>query len=516
MIALHAWNPARWSLRNFTRAVLVVQALVIFLRFDPELSTNGDNARYFLLGASLATGQGYRAIEHPDRPTERQYPPGFPAMIALTGGITGNPAVAKTMVAVLALCSTLLLSRLLGRSAPGLARPVVALSALSPLLCEYSAIIMSEVPYLCATLLALVALSRYERHRTSGALATALAASILPLGMRTAGVAFCAAYVIHALWSRRWVLAAGHTALALAYTGMLVFMRGAGGSYLSSLVQADPYTPSAGTTTAGGILERVAGNVTLYTTSTLAESLIPLVSSFAPIATATASILCAVLALAGIATSMRGPLRPMSLYLLAYAAVLFAWPSQWSGTRFVAPVVPLLHLMILAGCVYVATTAVRVLNKLRNHRPDPESTTSPRTPLVAAWVLTAAIALASTIELSRPAAPILTPDWQSYYDCSNWLRTHAKPGSVVMCRSPALSFVRSGQPSMLYPFTADHDEFMRALRTHAVRYVILDSFVWSGTSFRYILPVVRSFHGNFQMVYASGSPPCMVLEVRWP
>jgi hypothetical protein len=511
MTALQSLNPLTWNLRTFTRVMLVVQAVLLVVRFDPELATNGDNARYYLLGRALAGGDGFRVIEHPQQPLERQLPPGFPALLALSGAAAGGPVAAKTLVAVLGLLATYLLSRVCKRSAPGVARIVVALSALNPLILDYSTIIMSEVPFLCALLLALLALNRYERSPGTGALLAAIAASILPVAMRGAGIAFCAAYLLHALLGRRWGLAAGHAALYAVYLGLLRLLHGPGSSYLTSLVQLDPYAPSAGTASLGAMGRRAIENLSAYAAHDLAEALTPGVLGAHPYVQTAASLVLALLAVASALAALRSPLRLVSLFLLVYAAMLLGWPTQWAGTRFLVPVVPLLYLVILAGVTPLRDALAEAVRRIRRPRP---TAVPGREWLPAA--LGAALALSLVPALARNPVSPLTPDWQTYYDCSDWLRTHTAPGSTVMCRSPALSYLRSEQPSLLYPFTTNADSMMLALRDQKVRYIILDSFRWSGTSFRYVFPVLRAYPLHFRRVYSTAEPVAVVLEVLWP
>ncbi|HWE37400.1 MAG TPA: hypothetical protein VG406_12600, partial [Isosphaeraceae bacterium] len=53
-----------------------------------------DGAGYAVLGWSLATGQGYRALDHPDRPRHAHFPPGYPIALAALWAVTGRSVVA--------------------------------------------------------------------------------------------------------------------------------------------------------------------------------------------------------------------------------------------------------------------------------------------------------------------------------------------------------------------------------------------------------------------------------------
>ncbi|MBX6314721.1 MAG: glycosyltransferase family 39 protein [Isosphaeraceae bacterium] len=60
-----------------------------------------DGAGYAVLGWALATGQGYREIDHPDRPLHDHFPPGYPIALALLWQRTGPSAAAAHGLSVL-------------------------------------------------------------------------------------------------------------------------------------------------------------------------------------------------------------------------------------------------------------------------------------------------------------------------------------------------------------------------------------------------------------------------------
>jgi hypothetical protein len=506
-------RTGRWDIGTVTRVALVMQALLILWRFDPELATNGDNALYYMLGRSLITAHGYRALELPGQPVEKLFPPLFPAMLALSGGACDNPVVAKVMVALLSLGCTLLLSHLVARRAPLVAAPVVLLSALSPLLVDYSYIMMSEVPFLFTTLLALLAIDAYEDRGGRWRLVLAAAAAVLPIACRSIGVAFSAAVFVHALLARRWRLALAHAAAVALFLGLMRLLMGPGSSYLASLLQADAYTPDSGAAGVASMLLRVQQNIALYTSRFVPFALVSLGDIAPRWLVAGAGTVLIVLIGAGCIEGIRGPHRLLGLYVPAYAAVLSLWQVQWSSTRFLVPLVPLLYLLAFQGVQAIGTHGRQLLL-----RPQKSVSDRPpgRTSMRVVWALAVLIVTGGAVEYLRIREPVLTPAWRNYYQCANWLRASTPPGTVVACRSPSLAFIRSQRPSVHYPFTADQQKFLSELRAGNVRYVIFDAFEWSGTTFRYVYPVLRSNSELFRIAYATDEPRSLVLEVVWP
>src|SRR5579883_349830 len=60
-----------------------------------------DGAGYAVLARALLEGQGYRAIDHPDRPRHAHFPPGYPLLLAATWRITGISTTAARAASVL-------------------------------------------------------------------------------------------------------------------------------------------------------------------------------------------------------------------------------------------------------------------------------------------------------------------------------------------------------------------------------------------------------------------------------
>src|SRR5438045_2728178 len=48
-----------------------------------------DGAGYAVLGRALATGRGYRELDHPDEPRHAHFPPGYPVALAVLGRLAG-------------------------------------------------------------------------------------------------------------------------------------------------------------------------------------------------------------------------------------------------------------------------------------------------------------------------------------------------------------------------------------------------------------------------------------------
>jgi hypothetical protein len=501
-----AWQ--RWA----PVALIYLQALLCAVSFRPDFAANDDSARYYLLGQALASGQGYRQIERPDRPVETQFPIAFPLVIAATSGVTGTPLATKVLVALLGLAASVLLSYVLRGQDPAVHLPVLAFWCTSVLLAEYSGEIMSEVPYLAATLLAMFLLPR-----AAGAGARrpvfwlALACSVLPVHVRTIGIAFSAAWVLVCLVRRHYSLALGHVLLLVATLALLRMAAGASSPYFAQLAQKDSYAPAAGTVSSADMLLRVGRNLSVYGTNLVGAGLAPLPETTPFGIVATVSMLACVLILFGWVRALRSGSLLVAVYVPLYFGVLLLWQTQWASTRFVLPVLPFLAQFAIGGALSLHELCVSAVRRWRPRDPR-----LPRRP--GAWLAwTLAVLLVSANISALPAslsARKLGPDWLNYYRCGAWLRLNAPPDAVVACRSPALLYLQAGRPVTHFPFTAEPRAFMRQLHQLGASYLVFDSFTWSGTTHRYVYPVLRAYPDSFTVVYTQTHPITAVLEVR--
>ena len=128
---------------------------------------------YYLLGTSLATGEGYRIPSEPGSPEALQYPPLLPALVALHQWALGttDPAIVAPWLRRSYAC--LVRSLLPGRARPGKEAPVAWIRPCGDALCMLhimtiflSDLLFAELPFaVVSVVFALVAASGVPRSR---------------------------------------------------------------------------------------------------------------------------------------------------------------------------------------------------------------------------------------------------------------------------------------------------------------------------------------------------------------
>ena len=201
--------------------------VIAFSLWAPRLSgpidLRWDASVYYVLGTSLATGQGYRILSEPGSPEALQYPPLLPAIVAVFQRVMGStdPDVVapwlRTLYAVIFLAYALAVLALAKRYLrPLFAVTAVALTLLQPNTIWLSDLLYTEIPFaLISVLFVLVAVDGPFSSRPWLREAASFVLAAAGFLLRTAGVALLAAWVLEALVRRNWRLTLMRGFLAL-------------------------------------------------------------------------------------------------------------------------------------------------------------------------------------------------------------------------------------------------------------------------------------------------------------
>lgn len=176
-------------------------ALAWYLR-TPGIGTGNDDAVYLLLGRALRQWS-YSDLFYVGSPTEAQYPPLYPAFLAMIGGLFGERLslfVAANIV--LSVSGLALVFDVIRRQSAAIALLTLAMMAINPLLLGLAGAVRSEPLCLALTGLSLWLLARPAPSRTAEvwAGASAIGAAL----SRSAAVTLIAGMGLYWLLRRRW------------------------------------------------------------------------------------------------------------------------------------------------------------------------------------------------------------------------------------------------------------------------------------------------------------------------
>ena len=477
-------------------------ALTFALSFyDEELSDWGDNAQFVVVAKSIATGAGFREINDPARPVHRKYPIGFPLTLAPFELVKPNAFSAmKVFVLCLFVITTVLIYfLLLPWSGRWTAAATAALFATNRLSLIFAHQIMSEIPYLCLSMLALLLYFKAERARGSPGerwwIAGMIVACLWALLLRSVGLALVAALCGRLALDRRWW---GAASLAVGSVGTILIhslVRGSGHNiYMRAYILVDWYDVERGYVTLGGLLARMIANGEQYLLRLIPGSIAP-ADAYTPLL-----LLIALIVAIGLVRHLVR-LHPAALYYVLMIAILLAWPRKWAVYRYVLPLLPLSLFFFIRGISTVAELLAR-----RFHR----------VPAAAKWgavaCLVGGLAVVNLVDVMqyRPRADLR---WQSYFQALRWLRANTKPAAVVMCRKPYLGFLLSQRRTVGVPRSTSKAAFYQRLGDAGVDYVVVDSLRLPGTR-QVVVPRIRQEQRQYTLIYRS--PTVWIYKVRRP
>jgi hypothetical protein len=525
VIGLLQHDRARWGA---PLAAACVALLVCSWTFDAKLSISGDNTEFVTLARSLAAGDGLTYTNRPEPRVATKYPFGLPLLLApmaatfggWEGPGSGTPDwVAMKWVVVLTFAAGMASFYLLARQVAGDLGAVAAtaLAVTNPRTVDYAHQVMSEVPFLAPSLLALWCLQRgidREGWRDNRWLWAGVAAAVVAYYVRSVGIVLIGAPIALLLWRRDW-LRAGLIA-GVSFVAMLPWMlrnsaAGGGSVYLKQLVQVNPYFPERGLLDASGLWERIAGHLQFYLSEGLTATLWPSLTVTRSAITPGSMVMLALLG----GFAWRCIQRRQHLLLLIYAAfflgTVLLWP--WPGDRFILPLVPVL---LLFGVSAVADG----VGWLRAKGAGP-------TAFVLAAVLlglaldgnvrgraprSASGQANSLVQLARASQADYRPEWRNYLEAGLWLRANSPEDAIVSCRKAFWFHVVSGRRTMVYAFKEPH-EVVADLEAKGVDYAIVEQLGYSHTG-RFLVPALQSNPDRFPILWHRPDPDTYVVGIN--
>jgi len=496
---------ARLISRYWPEGVIIAIAVALWApRISGPIDLRWDAGAYYVLGTSLATGQGYRILSEPGSPEALQYPPLLPAIVAVCQralGSTDPDVVApwlRILYAVLFLCYALAVLALAKRYVrPVFAVAAVALTLLHPYIIYLSDLLLTEIPFaLISVLFVLVAAGGPFSSRPwlrEVALFVLATAGFL---LRTVGVALLAAWVLEALVRRRWQLAIARGSLAIlpiiawgtyvvrvtqsyeyahpAYAYQRAPYQSYNVSYADSIGLIDPSHPGWRHLRLSRLMNNLRAN-----TRPLVESFGEAISTSRRVPT----LVLSALAIVGVAMLVRRRAWMILLIVLvSVAIILMAWRNQFS--RYLMPLTPFLAI----GVMVAFDELFAALSTL------------PARPAIATFgqiTLAVLVSLALMLQIDlvqklfynralRGASYVqgrgaMGPRFFIYNDVYRgwdvaiaWIQSHSDPNAIVVTQLPQLCYLRTGRRAVFPPAERNQDRVRELLESVPASYVILN------------------------------------------
>jgi hypothetical protein len=502
------------------RIIIICQMGLLGLQFAPNISTNGDDAVYYILGKSLATGQGYHNIHLTGSPVSTQYPVVFPAILAVTHFFTNNPLSAKILVMCMGLLVTIASFYLFKSWAMWYITPLVFLTGSSAVLNQHAIELLSEIPYLLLSLLSLLLLEKsYKNPNKKWLFWLTIFVSVLPMNCRSIGMAFSGAFLVANLLNKKFRYVFAHIIVLVATIIFYKMLTSWNTPYIIQLFQINSYDPDQGYASISEMITRFTTNVSVYSSSILPEAFIP---SFTHANQGPANILGVLMSLLigiGCIRNFFLPSRFISFYIVFYCGILSLWQTQWSSGRFLAGIMPFLFFLFFAGistlwefCIKAGGHASTYLRSLfvNNYLSSISRT---HTLILLAIAMLFAFDNTSMQIQNCDQRKQSTNDWANFNSCADWLRLNTPKDAIVVSRKAELVYLRSNRQGMLYPYSRDREKVIAEIKKQHATYILCDGFYWTGTTQRYLYPALAAHPEMYRIVYALRNPDTFVLQI---
>jgi hypothetical protein len=498
--------------RNNTAAqVLLVAFLALaaaLLTFQKELNTNGDNAAYLILAKSLAKGEGLRYINFPDRPKSDSFPVGYPLFLSVFIRLFGyNLMMLKSvMVALFAASMASFFFLAKGVLEGKYLASAMVLTFTNYWLLDNASINMSELLFTQFVIGGLIFFRRSSVEEPGWNLAAACAILVLSIFIRAAGVALLLALLLFLAYRRRFVFAGGVLAAYLVlYFLHKPLMADTGTGYVGVLFLKDPYAPYLGALSIGEFITRVQYNVVFYLGHVIQMTLLSFMSdmeSLSPAGVLTFSLLIAGLLLAYPFKAILKSDFDLFLrgFIILYMGVLMVRPEVWSGSRFIVPLIPLFYLAAFQNLQWLGERFFKreYLPRVRN------------------LVLAVAVvwSLLNFGEAFRKSHTPLPSDWVDYNGLAAWAASNTDTSAQFCARSPYIFYLKSGRKCAGIPVKPDPVAGWQYLREKKVDYVVVDRFKWSGSTQKYVVPVLLRYPERFSKVAETGKEGASIFKMN--
>jgi hypothetical protein len=514
-----------FSLSSFwLRIIIIGQMILLGLQFTPNISTNGDDAVYYILGKSIATGHGYRNIQLTGAPVETNFPIAFPSFLAIVHLFTDTPLLSKILVACLGCIATLASFYLFRVWASWLLIPLLLLVGSLSVLNQHALELLSEVPFLALTLISLVLLEKsYKYPKNKWLFWLAIFFSVLPMNCRSIGMAFSGAFIVANLLNRRFRYSIAHAGLlvtSILSVKLLTSWNATSASYLAHLFLKNSYDPEQGYSTIAEMGTRVLANIGKYTTAILPETFMPSFIHANPGIAAFIGICLSTLIFIGCIRSLFLPFRLIGIYTIFYCGIISLWQVQWSSGRFLAGILPFLVFLLFTGVSttgqFIGKIKTRTGNALGSLFLDGASFVRPSGVFQGViWSLAILFAWDNVSFQAKNAGQggILSRDWVNFFSCADWIRENAPKDAVVVSRKTEHVYLRSLRQGMIYPFSHDKEKVIEEIQKKHASYILVDGFYWTGTTQRYLYPALQAHPELYRVVYALRNPDTFVLQM---
>jgi hypothetical protein len=501
--------------RKIFLILLIVFFIGIVLLYNPNLFTEGgggDDASYIILAKSLLQGSGYRDILDPNSPPHVQYPPGFP-LILIPGIILfdDNFAILKFIIIALSLGAFVIFYQLLKKKGEQSSWIFpLTIFAVSPIILEYSHWLLSEIPYLFFSLLAVYLFEKFSNLKKKNIIFFILMAVSVAFVyfVRTIGMSLVLACLIYLLYKKRWkeliVLAVIVGIFIIPWQIRNSIVGGHAGGYFQQFLAKSPYESAKGNINFFEYLNRIFTNFELYSFSVVPQILFPLVTT-SGLLTILGLVSLFFLILGFVKVIKKKSLGLWEIYTIFFIAVTLSWPKVWSGDRFFIPIIPFIFYYIFIGLnnfnrwiklksfSFIILGLMVILAIADSVKKIPTSLNN----------------LSTYLKGEKYASYEII--WQRYFETLDWIKNNTEKDAIIVSRKPPFTYLLGQRKSILHLRSTNIDSVYMNMSVKKANYILYDAF---SDIRQYVGPLINAYPDKFELVYKSTPPEMYVFKIK--
>ncbi|WP_372752031.1 ArnT family glycosyltransferase [Labilibaculum sp.] len=501
-------NSEKRSLIIYLLTLTCVFAFSYSAIYDSKVDTNGDNAGYYILAKSIATGKGYTNIHKPNESAANHLPPGYPAIVSLVfktlGYKIGMVKITNGILFLLSIFTLFFLFKdLSGNKQLSFAVSLIVL--LNTHFLRFSTMMMSEIPFLLFSSLCLLVFIRLNLKKSPFS-NSQFYLFLLLLGasfyIRTAGIALavgsCAILLFNKNYKYLISTMAGFILLVAPWQIRSHFL--GGNSYLQQLVQKNPYRPELGQMDLTDWVQRFLINTKRYLIHEIPNACFPFkeINYHSEINSLNWLMGISILALILFGLfQIKKHRMLLIMYLAANFGILLLWPEVWYGVRFILPIVPILLLLVCLGLLNLSKKLLITFFK----RSEKTEALIPYF-----WTILIVLLCFNQLRMIHIRAKMPYPvNYNNYLFIAKWSKKNTPEEAIFCCRKEQLFYLFSNRKVVRYKSSLQPNEVIEDLIKNKVDYVVLDQLGFLSTR-RYLYPAIQKYPQNFQLINHQENP----------
>jgi hypothetical protein len=488
--------------------ILIITLGLYLFTFDAKLDLNGDNVDYYLLGKAISQGDGYTTIWYPGSPPFSHRPIGYPIIIAAAMIFGLSSFVAIKWINFLFLCGVLILFFRISEKITQnklLALAITMAIGLNIHILQFTFIIMSEIPFLFFSILAVYFLVKLEIANNFSFKKVSLWLMVIALScayhIKSLGVALLFAILVYFFSQKKlrqgFSTLFGFIILALPYY-IRNMMLGVKSSYLASVTFKNPYRRELGKMEFFDYFERIISNIVRYVSIEIPRSVVPFfLETEATTSSWIIGIIISALIIWALFRLKNYRALLFSLFLGTFG-ILLLWPEVWFGIRFIMPLIPFIIFLSVYG-LYELLNHFKLNHKL----------------ILGSVILIFVLNFNSYSHYNMKSKSGYPKAYTNYFNLASWAKNNSNPEDVFIARKPQFFYLFSNRQVNKYKYTLDDQDLLKDLERLKAKFVVIEQLGYGSTP-RYLIPAIQKNMSRFQLVKQIKNPDTYLLKFKIP